>query len=61
MYLCLSIHTNWLLRETISYNVERENNVYEALLDIKKAFDSIWNKEPLYRLFEIGTDRKLWN
>ncbi len=44
----------------MSYNLERESDVYVVLLDIKKAFDSVWIDGLMYTLFEIGIDLKLW-
>ncbi len=58
---CSSIHTGWLVRETISYNIERGSSVWAAMLDIKKAFDTVWIDGLLYRLFHTGMDKKLWN
>ncbi len=34
--------------------------MYVVLLDINKAFDSVWIDGLMYRLFEIGIDLKLW-
>ena len=39
---CSSIHTNWIIRETIAHYEERSHTVYICLLDAKKAFDSVW-------------------
>ncbi len=44
----------------MSYNLERGSDVYVVLLDIKKAFDSVWIDGFIKRLFEIGIDLKLW-
>ena len=57
---CSSLHTNWLLREIIAFNQERGSNVYIASLDIRKAFDTVWIKGLLYRLYETGIEGKLW-
>ncbi len=56
---CSSLHTSWFVRERVSYNLERGSDVYVVLLDIKKAFDSVWIDGLMYRLFEIGIDLKL--
>ncbi len=50
----------WVVRETVSYNLERGSDVYLVLLDIKKEFDNVWIDGLIYRLFEIGIDLKLW-
>ncbi len=57
---CSSLHNSWLVSERVSYNLERGSDVYVVLLDIKKAFDSVWIDGLMYRLFEIGIDLKLW-
>lgn len=55
-----SLHTNWLLREGISYLVERLGEVWISLLDVSQAFDSVWIDGLMYRLYEAGIDDKLW-
>ncbi len=49
---CSSLHTSWLVSETVSYNLERGSDVYVALLDIKKAFDSVWIDDLIFTLRE---------
>ncbi len=57
---CSSLNTSWLLRETISFNIERGNSVYICSLHLRKAFDSVWIDGLLYRLYDIEIDAKLW-
>ena len=57
---CSSMHTTWLLRETISANREKGCSVYVGLLDTKKAFDSVWINGLMYKLFKLGMDGKMW-
>ena len=57
---CSSLHTNWLLRETIAYNLERGCEVWVCMLDIRKAFDTVWIDGLLYSLYRTGIDDKLW-
>ena len=57
---CSSTHTSYLLRETISHNIERDSTVYVALLDTQKAFDTVWIKGVLYKMFLTGMDRVIW-
>ncbi len=38
---CSSLHTSCLVRETVSYNLERGSDVYVVLLYIKNAFDNV--------------------
>ena len=33
--------------------------VYVALLDVKKAFDSVWINGMLYKLINLGVDKRL--
>ncbi len=53
-------HTTWLVRESIADNVEKGNNVYVGLLDIKKAFDSVWHEGLFHKLFKYGIRGKTW-
>ena len=39
---CSSIHTAWIVKETIWSNVEDEKTIYVGLLDARKAFDTVW-------------------
>jgi hypothetical protein len=57
---CSSVHTSLLLQETVAYNLERGSTVYVAMLDIQKAFDTVWTEGLLYKLFQGGMDPKLW-
>jgi hypothetical protein len=57
---CSSLQLSWLLREAVNYNVERGSSVYVALLDMQKAFDSIWTDGLFYKMYETGMDGKLW-
>ena len=57
---CSSLESTWLLRESISHNLERTGAVYVALLDMRKAFDSIWTEGLFYKLYKTGMDGKLW-
>ena len=55
-----SVNTAMILKETISYNRNRGKTVYTALLDTKKAFDTVWQNGLFYKLRQYGMDRKLW-
>ena len=57
---CSSIHTTYLLRETICHNMERGNTVYVGLLDTKKAFDTVWVKGVFVKMYRTGMDPVIW-
>jgi hypothetical protein len=57
---CSSLQTTWLLREVISHNLERDSTVYVALLDLSKAFDSVWVKAMFYKLLKEGMNTSIW-
>jgi hypothetical protein len=57
---CSSLHTSWLLREAIAYNTERKMSVHICLLDIKKAFDTVWKEGLMVQLYRTGVEGKLW-
>ncbi len=57
---CSSLQTNWLERETISHFRERGSTVYVALLDVAKAFDSIWHNGLFYVMNKMGFNDKFW-
>jgi hypothetical protein len=57
---CSCLHTSLLLQETVSHNLEKGSVVYVAMLDIQKAFDTVWIEGLLFKLFQKGMDSKLW-
>ena len=57
---CSSLHTAWLTKETISYNVENGKPVYVGLLDIEKAYDTVWQEGLFYKLFSVGINGRTW-
>ena len=57
----LSLHTNFLLRETISYANERNQSVHIACLDIEKAFDKVWQQGLLYKLHKKQINTTIWH
>ena len=52
------LHTSMLLRETVSYNIEKNKDVVVSFLDVQKAFDRVWINGMLYKLFKSGLDPK---
>ena len=52
-----SINTALLLHEAFAHT----ENTYVVLLDVKKAFDSVWIKGLMYKLINLGMDKRLWS
>ncbi len=57
---CSSTDVVAMLQETVAHHRECENDVYIALLDVSKAFDSVWSEGLFYKLFNLGLEGKLW-
>ncbi len=57
---CSSLHIAWLMKEVISCHIEKGSTVYVGLLDIKKAYDTVWQEGMLYKLFHYGINGKTW-
>ena len=51
---CSSLNTTLALREAICQHRQRGDSVYVALLDARKAFDSVWHDGLFYRLMCMG-------
>ncbi len=49
-----------VLQETIQHNRERGATVHVVLLDVRKAFDTVWTDGLLYRLYHTGLEGRLW-
>jgi endonuclease/exonuclease/phosphatase family metal-dependent hydrolase len=57
---CSSLETNWVVRETVSHYLEGKSSVYVCMLDVKKAFDSVWQKALFHKLYNVGMDPCVW-
>lgn len=57
---CSSMHTSFVVQEAIAYNVHRGETVYGAFLDTRKAFDTVWIRGLLYKLYHSGINIKAW-
>lgn len=57
---CSSTDVVCMLQETIAYHRESNNNVYVVMLDVAKAFDSVWSEGLFYKLFHLGLEGRLW-
>ena len=55
-----SLETAAVLQETIAHCVTKGTTMYVALLDIRKASDSVWHAGMFVQLYDMGMDRKLW-
>ena len=57
---CSSMHTAWVVKETIASNREKGKTTYIGLLDIRKAFDTVWQDGMLSTIYEVGLRGKIW-
>ena len=57
---CSCLHTSFLVQEAVAYNLNRGNSVYGTILDTRKAFDSVWIKGLLYKLWRYGINSVFW-
>ena len=58
-YSCL--HTAFIFQETISHLREQKKKVYVALLDVKKAFDTVWHAGLFHKIQEAGISGQALN
>ena len=47
---CSCIETNWIVRENISHYLEQVSSIHVCMMDVKKAFESVWQKALFYKL-----------
>ncbi len=55
-----SMMTTLLLRKTICHNVEGGNTVYITVVDVQRAFETVWIYGLFYQLYKKGIDYRLW-
>ncbi len=55
-----SLETAACLQQAIATNTSPEHATYVALLDVKKAFDTVWQTGLFVQLHDMGLDRKIW-
>jgi len=57
---CSSLHSTLLLREVIQYNVFRGSTVYVAMIDARKAYDTVGYDQLFYKLRAMKCNNILW-
>lgn len=55
-----SLETAACLQQAIATNTSPAQSVYVALLDVKKAFDTVWQIGLFVQLYDMGLDRQIW-
>lgn len=55
-----SSHTSYLLHEAIAECKHQDKSAYVALLDVQKAFDTVWHNGLFYKLFQFGIRGDIW-
>ncbi len=55
-----SLETSAVLQTAISHHVNQGHTVSVAMLDVKKAFDTVWHDGLFVKLLDMGMDPKLW-
>ena len=55
------IEASCIILETINHMLERGSKIFSCFLDVRKAFDMVWNDGLLYKLFtELGINGRMW-
>jgi hypothetical protein len=54
------LHSSLLLKEVVAKNSEIGQKTFVALLDTKKAFDTVWHEGLFYKMLKVDMDCKLW-
>ena len=55
---CLT--ASFVLHETVYHNLELGSNTFVGFLDTSKAFDTVWRKGLLYKLYKLGITGRAW-
>ena len=54
-------HTAFVLQEAIQSIRESGKKAYVALVDVKKAFDTVWHQGPFVKLHHKGIPTRIWH
>ena len=57
---CSSLHTSFVVHEAVAYALEKGSVPVVALLDTRKAFDTVWHNGLFYKLYKMGCPRTTW-
>ena len=57
---CSSLDTAFLLQESLAWLKNNNQCIYLALLDVRKAFDTVWQAGLLVKLHRAGCNLPLW-
>ena len=54
------LHTAMIFQEAIQHIREKGKKAYVALLDVRKAFDTVWHEGLFHKLFQLGVKDHAW-
>ena len=57
---CSSMDVSLIVQESIAYMRDEDSDVYVAVLDTRKAFDTVWHYGLFWKLYQKGLNAKLW-
>ena len=54
------IHTAFVFQEAVQHLRDQKKKAYVALLDVQKAFDTVWHNGLFYKLYSYGIKGHTW-
>ena len=55
------IKASFIILETINHMLERGSKIFSCFLDVRKAFDTVWIDDLLFKLFpNLGINGRMW-